>query len=150
MPINSRETGITKEHWRQNWDIFISCRFPCVTCQCSHHDVICLFSILEKFQRFWLDLQQDAFFSSGLGQSLRAIRSRWSGQLGSSLGLRAINELINQVEPLVHRMREQHFPEAPTVVQCDGIWVTGKTPEGRNQDRFASTQTRIRAAGKKW
>jgi putative transposase len=40
------------------------------------------------------------------------------------VGLRTINELINQVEPLVHRMREQHFPEAPTVVQCDGIWVT--------------------------
>src|SRR5438876_6699876 len=130
MPINSRETGITKEHWRQNWDIFISCRFPCVTCQCCHHDVICLFSILEKFQRFWVDLQQDAFFSSGLGQSLRAIRNRWSGELERPVGLRSINELINQVEPLVHRMREQHFPQAPTVVQCDGIWVTLISQEG--------------------
>ena len=31
---------------------------------------------------------------------------------------------MNQVEPLVHHMHEQHFPAAPTVVQCDGIWVT--------------------------
>ena len=29
-----------------------------------------------------------------------------------------------EVEPLVHQMQEQPFPEAPTVVQCDGIWVT--------------------------
>jgi len=43
--------------------------------------------------------------------------------LEHSVGLRTINELINQVEPLVHRMREQHFPKH-TVVQCDGIWVT--------------------------
>jgi putative transposase len=99
-------------------------RVPMLECQNCHHDVICQFSILEKFQRFWVDLQQDAFFSSGLGQSLRAIRNRWSGELESPVGLRTINELINQVEPLVHRMREQHFPEAPTVVQCDGIWVT--------------------------
>jgi putative transposase len=99
-------------------------RVPMLECQNCNHDVICQFSILEKFQRFWVDLQQDAFFSSGLGQSLRAIRNRWSGELEHPVGLRTINELINQVEPLVHRMREQHFPEAPTVVQCDGIWVT--------------------------
>jgi len=92
-------------------------------CQNCRHDVICQFSILKKFQRFWVDLQQEAFFSSGLGQSLRAIRNRWSGELESSVGLRTVNELINQVESLVHRLREQHFPEAPTVVQCDGIWV---------------------------
>jgi hypothetical protein len=86
--------------------------------------------MLEKFQRFWVDLQQDAFFSSGLGQSLRAIRNRWSGELERPVGLRTINELINQVEPLVHRMQEQHFPEAPPVVQCDGIWVTLQDQEG--------------------
>ena len=99
-------------------------RISMIECQNCHHDVICQFSILEKFQRFWVDLQQDAFFSSGLAQSLRAIRNRWSGELERPVGLRTINELINQADQLIHRMREQHFPEAPTVVQCDGIWVT--------------------------
>src|SRR5579864_7229156 len=89
-------------------------RVPMLECQNCHHDVICQFSILDKFQRFWEDLQQDVFFSSGLGQSLRAIRNRWSGELEHPVGIRTINELINQVELLVHRMREQHFPEAPT------------------------------------
>jgi transposase-like protein len=97
---------------------------PMLECQKCHHDVICQFSILDKFQRFWIDMHQDAFFSSGLGQSLRAIRDRWSGERNHPVGLRSINELINQVEPLIHRMREQQFQEAPMVVQCDGIWVT--------------------------
>jgi putative transposase len=97
---------------------------PMVECQRCHHDVICRFTLLEKYERFWIDLHQDALFSSGLGQSLRAIKERWSGQLGSPVGLRTLNEIINQVEPLVHQMQEQHFPEAPEVVQCDGIWVT--------------------------
>jgi mutator family transposase len=105
-------------------------RIPMLECQNCHHDVICQYSILEKFQRFWADLQQDAFFSSGLSQSLRAIKNRWSGELERSVGLRSINQLINQVEPLVHRMREQRFLEAPIVVQCDGIWVTIQGQEG--------------------
>jgi putative transposase len=104
-------------------------RVPMLECQNCHHDVISKFSILEKFQRFWVSLQQDAFFSSGLGESLRAIRNRWSGELEHPVGLCTINQLINQVKPLVHRMREQHFPTAPTVVQCDGIWVTLQAQE---------------------
>jgi putative transposase len=112
-------------------------RIPMLECQNCHHDVVCHFSILEKFQRFWVDMQQDAFFSSGLGQSLRAIKNRWSGELARPVGLRSLNTLINQVEPLVHRMREQHFPEAPLVVQCDGIWVTiqGQEEETRLDKR---------------
>jgi len=42
-------------------------------CQNCHHDVICTFHILEKYKRFWLDLDQNVLFSSGVGQSLRVI-----------------------------------------------------------------------------
>jgi transposase-like protein len=122
---------------------------PMLECQCCHHDVICRFSILEKFQRFWVDLQQDALFSSGLGQSLRAIRNRWSAELHRPVGLGSLNELINQVEPLVHRMREQHFPQAPTVLQCDGIWVTVQEqeedikPDKRQRKRHARSGKKV-------
>jgi len=123
-------------------------RVPMLECQNCHHDVICQFSILEKFQRFWVDLQQDAFFSSGLAQSLRAIRNRWSGELERPVGLRTINQLINQVEQRMYRMREQHFPEAPTVVQCDGIWITlqGQEEEIKPDSR---QRKRHRRSGKK-
>jgi hypothetical protein len=36
-------------------------RVPMLECQNCYHDVICQFSILDKFQRFWVDLEQDAF-----------------------------------------------------------------------------------------
>lgn len=87
-------------------------RIPMLECQNCHHDVICQFSMLEKFQRFWLDLQQDALFSSGLSQSLRTIRNRWSGELEHAVGLCTINELINQVEPRVASYARTAFPRS--------------------------------------
>jgi putative transposase len=115
-------------HYRRNletgWGHVEHLQVPMLECQQCQHDVICHFSIIEKFQRFWIDLDQDALFSSGLGQSLRAISERWSAQLESPVGLRTINERINQIEPLVQQMREQPLLQAPDVVQLDGIWVT--------------------------
>jgi hypothetical protein len=67
--------------------------------------------------------EQDALFSSGLGQSLRSIAQRWSGQAESNIGLRTINERINQIQPLIEKMREQKITPGPPVVQFDGIWV---------------------------
>ena len=42
-----------------------------------------------------------------LGQSLRSIVQRWSAQTESNVGLRALNEQINHIEPLIQKMREQ-------------------------------------------
>jgi putative transposase len=93
-------------------------------CQQCQHDVICSFTILEKFQRFWLDLDQDVLFSSGMCQSLRAIGERWSALVGGSVGLRTLNERINQIEPLVLQARQEPITQVPTVMQLDGIWLT--------------------------
>jgi len=115
-------------HYRRNletgWGHISGLRVPLLECQRCGHDVICSFRILGKFQRLWIDLEQDALFCSGLGQSLRSITQRWSAQLESNVGLRAVNERINQVEPLVEQMRRQAIGPCPPVVQFDGIWVT--------------------------
>jgi transposase-like protein len=115
-------------HYQRNletyWGHMHGLRIPMLECQQCGHDVICDFTIIEKFQRFWIDLEQDALFSSGLGQSFRSIVQKWSAQTESNIGLRALNERINQVEPLIQKMREKSFPLAPPVVQFDGIWVT--------------------------
>lgn len=115
-------------HYQRNletsWGHIQGLRVPMLECQRCGHDVICTFGILEKFQRFWIDLEQDALFCSGLGQSLRTIIQRWSAQSESNVGLRSLNERINQVEPLIQRMREQAIVPVPPVVQLDGIWVT--------------------------
>ena len=55
------------------WGHIEGLRVPMLECQECFHDVVCTFRLLEKFQRLWIDLEQDALFSSGLGQSLRSI-----------------------------------------------------------------------------
>ena len=86
--------------------------------------MICSFTILEKYRRFWLDLDQEVLFSSGLCQSLREISQHWSSTVGGSVGLRTINECINHIEPLLLQAHRDPITNVPTVVQLDGIWPT--------------------------
>jgi hypothetical protein len=71
-----------------------------------------------------MDLAQEALWSSGCGQSLRDICDHWSATMGHSVGLRTINERINQLELLVHQFHNKPFEQVPEVIQLDGIWVT--------------------------
>ncbi len=57
--------------------------------QCGHN-VICHFTILEKYERFWLDLDQDVVLGSGLGESVRHLRERWGEAVGRSSGLQTL------------------------------------------------------------
>ncbi len=95
-----------------------------VECQMCHHDVICHFAVFEKNQRFWLDLDQDALLSSGLCQSLREITERWGEVLGGNVGLRTVNERINQIEARAQESHKQTMKDIPDVIQLDGIYVT--------------------------
>lgn len=106
------------------WGHVRNLRVPMLECQKCHHDVICHFAVFEKNQRFWLDLDQDAIFSSGLCQSLREISDRWGAILGGSVGLRTVNERINQIESLARAAHEQPIKDAPDVTQFDGIRMT--------------------------
>jgi hypothetical protein len=50
-------------HYRRNvetgWGHLKDLQVPMLECQQCGHDVICSFTILEKFRRFWLDLDQE-------------------------------------------------------------------------------------------
>src|SRR5712691_96705 len=109
------------------WGQVEALKVPMLECQCCGHDVICHYTILEKFQRFWLALDQDVLFGSGLCESLRHLSQRWSALVGGSVGLRTINERINQIEPLLEEAHTRAIEEVPTVVQLDGIWLTVQT-----------------------
>ena len=141
--------GHYKRNLETGWDPLQDLRVPILACQNCHHDVICTFHILEKYQRFWLDLDQDVLFSSGVGQSLRVISERWSEHIDGNVGLRTINERITQIEPLIQHMQETVFPTSPTVVQLDGIWVTMQSqgekskPDTRKRNRKQRTGKKI-------
>jgi putative transposase len=118
-------------HYRRSletgWGHIDGLQVPMLECQRCGHDVICTYTILEKYQRFWLDLDQRVLFGSGLCQSLRHLSQEWSALLGSSVGLRTINERINQIEPLLRQARSEPISDVPAVVQFDGIWLRMQT-----------------------
>ena len=66
-------------------------------------------------------------FGSGLCQSLRHLSQQWSAVLGSRVGLRTINERINQIEPLRRLARSELIVDVPAVVHFDGIWLHVQT-----------------------
>jgi putative transposase len=110
-------------------------------CQGCQHDVVAHFAIWEKYQRFWLDLDQDVLFGSGLGESLRHLSQRWSATLAGNVGLRTINERINQIEPLLEHWRCEPIRDVPAVVQFDGIWLT---IQGQSQSIKVDRRKRVR------
>ena len=109
------------------WGHIEGLRVPMLECQCCGHDVVCHYTILGKYRRFWLDMDQQVVFGSGLCQSLRCLSQQWSAVLGSSVGLRTINERINQIEPLRRLARSERITDVPAVVQFDGIWLRVQT-----------------------
>jgi putative transposase len=118
-------------HYRRSletgWGHIQGLQVPMLECQRCGHDVVCTYTILEKHRRFWMDLDQRVLFESGLCQSLRQLSQDWSATLQSSVGLRTINERINQIEPLLQQARNQRITEVPAVVQFDGIWLRVQT-----------------------
>ncbi len=118
-------------HYRRSletgWGQVEGFQVPMLECQRCGHDVICTYTILEKYRRFWLDVDQQVLFGSGLSQSLRHLSQAWSATLESSVGLRTINERINQIEPLLEQAHSDPITDVPAVVQCDGIWLGVQT-----------------------
>jgi hypothetical protein len=115
-------------HYRRGlstgWGHLSELHVPMLECQRCQHDVVSHFAILEKYQRFWMDLDQNVLFGSGFAESLRQMQERWSATVGSSMGLRTLNERINQLELIARQAHQNPIEEVPPVIQLDGIWVT--------------------------
>jgi putative transposase len=66
----------------------------------------------------------------GHGESLRHLSQRWSEAVGSSIGLRTLNERINQLAPLLSQAHHTRITQVPAVIQFDGIWLRLQIPTG--------------------
>ncbi len=139
-------------HYRRDletgWGHLDGVQVPMLECQRCGHDVICHFAIMEKFRRFWLDFEQDVVFGSGLCESLRHLSQRWSAIVGGSVGLRTINERINQLEPLLEQAHREPIEDVPAVVQWDGIWLTLQT-QNETEKRDSRKRRRKERKGKR-
>jgi len=142
-------------HYRRSletgWGHLESLRVPMLECQRCEHDVVAHFAILEKYQRFWLDAPQRAIFGSGLSRSLRQLSQEWAATLGSNVGLRTINERINQLEARLAQAHREPIKQVPAVVQFDGIWLEPGRPSKTVSTRIAaSVSVTARAASGWW
>src|SRR5436305_15350969 len=85
---------------------------------------------MEKHGRVVQDLDQGVVLGSGLCESLRHLSERWSEAVGSSIGLRTLNERINQLAPLLSQAHQTRITQVPAVIQFDGIWLRLQIPTG--------------------
>ena len=53
--------------------------------------------------------------------------TEWAATVGASVGLRTINERINQLEAKLAQVHREPIEEVPAVVQFDGIWLSMQT-----------------------
>src|SRR5258708_27804672 len=139
-------------HYRRQletgWGHLDTLRVPMLECQRCEHDVVTQFAILQKYRRFWLDAPHRAIFGSGLSRSLRQLSQEWAATLGASVGLRTINERINQLEARLAQVHHEPITEVPAVVQFDGILLSMQTQQhGIQQD--SRKRKRHRKRGKR-
>src|SRR5260221_13904781 len=124
MPTNSPVMGITVGTWKRGGVSWRTCRFRCwsansacttwrSTGQSSRNSSV--------FGWIWI---KTCSLAAACAKACASLRERWRAILGSSVGLRTINERINQIEPLLEQAHQEPITDVPTVVQFDGIWVT--------------------------
>lgn len=117
-------------HWGH-----LTIAMPQVRCRCGG-SVTIPWRTLRKGQRIWEDLAWEMQAEYGWGLSLRWIKAKADGKLGGSLGLRTINERVQQAGAGLAEWRERQLEQFPPVVEVDGIWLTVmKTGTEQRQDR---------------
>lgn len=116
--------GHSRRQLATGWGNLSDLPVPMLECQKCQHDVVSHIALLEKHQRFWMDLDQQVLFGSGFGESFRQMQERWSASVEGRVGLRTLNERLNQIESLAQAAHTVFLIDAPPVLQLDGIWVT--------------------------
>ena len=92
---------------------------PRVVCKCGG-SVKIPFSILHPYQRLWDDVQNQVEHWAQLGVSLRQMQNEIGEQMKTQVGLRKLNEIVQDVrQPALIELTS-----VPPIVMLDGTWVT--------------------------
>lgn len=109
---------------------------PRVVCACGG-SVNIPFSILDPYQRFWDDMLEQVERWAQLGLSLRQMQAEIGTVMGTQVGLRKLNEVVQTVDEPVRIA----FSSVPPVILLEAIWVTTLQPTG---NRFLDKKGRFR------
>ncbi len=109
---------------------------PRVVCGCGG-SVRIPFSLVEPYQRLWDDVLNQVERWAQLGLSLRQMQAEIGTEIGTQVGLRKLNALV-QTEDEPARIE---LTRVPPVILVDAIWVTVLVPSG---ERFVDKKGRWR------
>ncbi|NPV65672.1 MAG: hypothetical protein HPY64_00880 [Anaerolineae bacterium] len=116
---------------------------PRVICACGG-SVRIPFSMLEPGQRLWGDVVEQIGRWADLGVSLRQMQGAIGAQLGTQVGLRKLNEVVQHVHPPL----ETTLSSVPPVIMLDAIWMTLLEPTGATHTDRAGRQRATKAKEK--
>jgi hypothetical protein len=109
---------------------------PQVRCRCGG-SVAIPWKTVRKGQRIWEDLAWEMQAEAGWSLSLRWIKAKEDAKLGGSLGLRTINERVQQAGAGRELWLQRNLPSFPPVVEVDGVWITLMKQTGeKRKDRL--------------
>jgi len=106
----------------------IQYRLPRVKCACGG-SVSIPFSIIKPYQQIWDDVVEQVHRWANLGLSLRQMQTEIGDQFAAQVGLRSINQIVQNVE----QPTQIALSSVPPVVMLDAIWLTLLTPTGTTQ-----------------
>lgn len=121
-------------------------QMPQVECVCDGAVKI-PFQSLRPRQRVWEDVSGLIRKQFGQGLSLREIKTDLDERLGTSVGLRTLNQRVRVIAHLVPE--EQELSEAPPVVRLDGIWTTLMEPTGELRKDALGRLRRVKTGRKR-
>ena len=110
--------------------VLLSIWAPRVICRCGG-SVRIPSQVVRPGQRIWQDVTIQIQRWGQKALSLRQMRDTLAEDLGTSLGLRTINERLQT--PLMRQPGTMVLSTVPPVVVLDGIWVTLVVPTGMYQ-----------------
>jgi putative transposase len=139
-----RRNGHYARHLDTHWGRVVL-GVPQVQCVCGGN-VRMSFRMLHSGQRVWDDLAVEIGVEYHRGLSYRQIKLDLDQRLGSSVGLRTLNQCVLQAVPEGIPGKPFALGEVPPVVRLDGIWITVMFPTGQTQrDRLGRLRTVKRA-----
>lgn len=116
---------------------------PRVVCECGG-SVKIPFSILQPYQQIWDDVALQINRWADLGLSLRQMQGEIAEQIGTQVGLRTLNEQVQNVEtsPAIE------LTSVPPVIMLDAIWVTLLEDSEKTQKDSIKRQRRLKTRRK--
>lgn len=118
---------------------------PQVQCVCGGN-VPMSFCTLRAGQRIWDDLAVEIEVEYQRGLSYRQIKLDLDERLGSSVGLRTLNQCVLQAGAEGMPVKPLERDAVPPVVRLDGIWITVMFPTAQTRrDRLGRLRTVKRA-----